>query len=311
MSFFGLFEDRLSDRSQIQFDLAKIHLDKENFLQALDTLDQVEATEQEHAAVKALRAQIHEELDASLDEANDADSFSVTEMSGNRIVIEMAGFDQERIQEYTDKGYIVESCAYGETWVIVLCFNEDSDYTQEFMLLESFTEESFNEYHAAGYYITQGASDGERWFFVFEQHDDWQDQFWIASPGEVPRKELKEWEEAGYWINILLEANDHYFGTAVQLEESVSFDSQKSQDDPADCVPAIWDEGKWIARMYSIEGNILYFYHKDEQIEIQGVSIGAPFPYDQLEERYKEGQSIEQLLYTSFGWVVLTQKKKL
>lgn len=310
MSFFGLFEDKLSDRSQVHFDLAKIHLDKGNFLQALHELDQIESKEKENTQVKELHAQIDSDMEETLTEEQEREEIVVASNSDEWAILRTPDFDQERVKEYTDQGYSIESVCYGDEWVFVFRAASEESSHQEFMLIEEFAEDSFAEYLGESYYITQAASDGEIWFFVMEQRTDWQDQFWIVSPGEVPREELKEWESQGYFINILFEANNVYFGSAAQLEESLALDTTKSEDDPLDIIQEIWSEDKWIARMFYLNESLLYFYSNDPAIADQGVVTKEDFPASELAERLDDGSEVAQLLYTNVGWFALTEKKK-
>jgi hypothetical protein len=274
-------------------------------------LDQIEVKEKENAKVKELQEQIQLELDESLDEGQEgSDEAVVTSTSEDWAILRTPEFDQERIQEYTDQGYFIESVCYGDEWVFVFRVSAEDSIPQEYMLLEEFAEDSFAEYHGESYYITQAASDGELWFFVLEQRTEWQDQFWIVSPGEVPRDELKEWESQGCFINILLEANNVYFSTAAQLEESLALDTTKSENDPLEIIQNIWNEDKWIARMFYLGESFLFFYSNDPVISDQGLVTKEDFPATELAERLDDGNEVAQMLYTNFGWLALTQKKK-
>lgn len=313
MSFFGsLFHgDKLSDRSQIHFDLAKIYLAKGRFVEALASLDKVARNEQDSDPVLKLRNEILRGLEQSERESGMAEGppreVRAFDHPNAFHILRFDALSEDRLRPYTEDGYEVEAVCHGDgQWVVVLRLTPDRRNRQKYVFITGFHNDTFAEHHAEGLSITQVASDGTLWFFVLDERPDWEDQLWVYSPNEYPQAELERWERDGLFIHTLFEHDNTFFICAVRTQESVPLERFESKTPPTDAIDRVWDEDKWLERLFWVKGRLIYVYGDDSSVRGQNILTHPTFPQAALEEKLREGHVTEQILHGPQGWIVIS-----
>lgn len=310
-------QDKLSDLGQIKYDLAQIHLEKGQLLEASSAIQEAKESDPDSEKVKALALEIETALQENggektiQEEEQLMSSEEENEELADWFIYRTTEFDQELVQQYTEQGYEIESVACGNEWVIVFRMAENGENQQSYLLVEEFGEETFKEHFESGYYITKGASDGTNWLFVMESREDWVDQYWLFNPTAFPKDQLEEWEKENCLINLVIELGDVYFVCAAVLKDtSRAIISNKTDEKPSELVSHIWNNDQWLIRIFFFQD--YYFLYQSEDVEIDDQSFigGDIFPESELNEYMAEGYRVSQMCYGSEGWCVLTEKKK-
>lgn len=314
MSLFSSFfyNKKLSNRSQIHFDLAEIYYNKGRYEKALEEINQVTKEDIEIKKVKELREIIIEELEeAEVYAQEKTEEIEFTVEDGSILMLRMNPFDFNILEEKTSDNFYVESVNHGHEWVFVLRKIDGTKKKQKYKLVTFFNSDTFSQNETQKFYVTQAASDGEQWFFVLEENEDWEEQFWIMSPEEFPKEELKLWESNAYFINLLLEKDNIYFATAVQLVNKKNTIELEYWEEPINkLIAKIWDDEKWVERLFEIgEGN-LYYETENALITDQSFLTDATFPVKELKTRLEEGHFIKQIWYANENWMIITQRNQ-
>lgn len=311
MSFFNNFlnSDELSENNQVHFDLARIYYEKQDYEKGLKEILLIQPNERKKESVRVLHDLILSELEKIFRQNNvlEKDIIVQNEMV-KTIVTKTSSCNDEKIQNLLADNYCIEHVVFANEWFFILSKRKRVEQKQRYQVIQSFNENTFSTNIEQNYFITKGASDGSTWFFVFEEKQNWKDQYWVVSPNEIPMNELRNWQNEKYLINLFFESNNIYFVSGVNTSrQKNSGKLSQSSEDLVTVSEKEWSQNNWIDQLFLIDTQLFYNTNQYEKIKNQHVLVDEVFPEDEIRSKLEEKQVVKFLDFKNGKWIVLTE----
>lgn len=305
MSIFDfILNSDLSEEAQEKHDQAREQLRKGNLKKARELLEAALEIEGEHRDLTELGKDI--EL-AKLKISNISDHFNNDDPW---VILFFEDFNLEQVRKHTEGEYLVEQVAVANGyWYIVLRHKTKKDAHQTYLNIEIVDDNTFNEYIQDGYTIKAFGYDHKEWFFVFEQRPQVRNQAWTYSPGEFPKKELKDWESTNGHIEHLVDMYGDFFTLATFPNRLNDYKIEYFKEFPEEEIDDYWVNETFIDYISFVKGKYILFTCKNTRLSNQGYYLDSEFPGRYVLEKMKAGCEIRQLSFFNDQWIVIYDEK--
>lgn len=278
----GLFSsNKLTEQGQKNFDIGNIYLERNDFENALKYFNKALESDPKSQAIAEAINNLKNKIKSQRKEID---------TSKTMILYTTKNLNTDIVNWYFENNYVVFSIGYGQnTWAI--CFLKNFSSIQQRIFLSrqipsELIEQSWND----GYSISHACYGQNLWVVITQTIDGAGGQQWFYD-SDFPTDKILSLYQQGYQISIC-EYGDAWF---IVLDENSKYEGQSInfyEDYPNEEFANIWNEDRYINRLFYTGEEWLIIHSKCRKWSWQGLINKSTFPFAELEKEFDENNAI-------------------